>query len=53
MIGLQRIDDPGMFTYALSGGNEKREIFVIKEIVLMFSRPLVMRLSAFLDPFPA
>ena len=53
MIGLQRIEDPSMVPYALSGGNEKREIFVMKEIVPRFSRPLVIRLSGFLDPFPA
>jgi hypothetical protein len=53
MTGLQRIDDPGMFTYGLSGGNEKRELFVMKEIVLRFSRPWVIRLSGFVDPFPA
>ena len=53
MTGIQRIDDPSMFTYGLSSENEKREIFMMKKIVLRFSRPLVMRLSAFLDPFHA
>ena len=53
MTGIQQMDDPNIFTYGLSSGNEKREIFVMKEIALRFSRSLVLRLRTFLDPFHA